>query len=353
MGLLDLFAVLIHGGGLELVVKHAAQVGGFGGVDDVDLIGVLPHRQRGGGGVGGEGLRQLGVHLRHRQAKAHGLVLVDDNADFGVAGALAVAHLGDALHAVQLVHDLLGQLQQRIGVFAVDVHLDAAAHHGGHVGHSAAAGKDLAGQVGGDGLNFIGDLVLAAAALGVGEHVVGKAGAGACAGARAHHGVGAVVRHGTHGLNALHAQHPLHQRVGAGVGIGDGGILRQLIGDGELVGAHVGQQHHAAPDHGGDAAHQQHHGHRQRHRLAPQRQTQNFVVAGQHLVKPGVLDVPRFAQDGAAGGGHHRERDEQRCAQTVRDGEGHIHQQLADQTFGEDEGQEHADGGDGAGHDGA
>ena len=78
---------------------------------------------------------------------------------------------------------------------------------------------------------------------------------------------------------------------------------------------------------------------------------QNFFVAVQHFVEPGVFLLLRLFQYGHAHAGHNRQGYNQAGQQAVCNGQGHVREQFSGQAAGKHHGQKHADGGDGGSRD--
>ena len=123
MGLVHGVAVIVGGRCDELHLEQIVQVRGIGLIHNRHIIGIAAHFQGSCGGIGAELCGDLLVYLRHRQAKAHGFVLINDDMHLLVAGFLPVGDILDAVHAVQQVHHLLAGGGQAVQVLAVDVHL--------------------------------------------------------------------------------------------------------------------------------------------------------------------------------------------------------------------------------------
>ena len=352
MGLGYAAAVLIGGGRLKFHVEQAVQIRRFGLVHDGHGVVGAVGFQCGGGGIGGQFGGYLLVDLRYGQAHPHGFVLVDGDVDLLVAVLLAVAGVGNAVHAVQQVDHLLGGSVQIVQVAAVQVDLDTAAGKCAHVHHAVGIHGHFAGQGGGG----IGDLFLnfaAPAGTLIGQqYIIGK-GCVVHGGITAHHGHHAVAAgHGAHGLYAVKGAHGVHYSIGGGKSVVLGGVVGHVHGDGELVAAHIGDHDNA---HGGNAPHRQHQqadSQPQGQGLDFQAEAQGFLVAVQQLVKQRVLDLFLGAQCGGTRAGHHGQRHDQRGQQAEGDSQRHIGEQFAHHAGGEDHRQKYADGGQGRGDDG-
>ena len=253
MGLVHGVTVIVGGRCDELHLEQIVQVRGIGLIHNRHIIGIAAHFQGGCGGIGAELCGDLLVHLRHRQAKAHGFVLINDDMHLLVAGFLPVGDILDAVHAVQQVHHLLAGGGQAVQVLAVDVHLHAAAGQCAHI-HAAGADVHFAVQVSG----VIGDLLLdglaVAGALVSQQNIIGKAGVvrGALSAGHHQHAAGAVAAagHGAHRFHAVNVGNGVHHGVCGGKGILFFGIRRHRYRNRKLVGAHIRDEHHA---HGGNA----------------------------------------------------------------------------------------------------
>ena len=175
MGLVHGVAVIVGGRCDELHLEQIVQVRGIGLIHNRHIIGIAAHFQGGCGGIGAELCGDLLVHLRHRQAKAHGFVLINDDMHLLVAGFLPVRDILDAVHAVQQVHHLLAGGGQAVQVLAVDVHLHAAAGQCAHI-HAAGADVHFAVQVSGVISDLLLDGLAVAGALVSQQNIIGKAG---------------------------------------------------------------------------------------------------------------------------------------------------------------------------------
>ena len=355
MGLGDRGTCHIGGGGVEgdlqqvlhrqriTVILHG----------DIQMDAVDGHA--GGGGRGGQPLRDGHIDLCHCKAVGHSLVLVDHQVDgriaFGEAGVdLFIA--GDGFHDFDY---FTGDLLQYLQIVAVDLQGKTAAEHGGHIVHATGIGGDGAGHI---RRCFI-DLLCDGLDPGCGSvrrqhHIVHIAAVGSAAAAHAAkqaHGGAAV--HGTHFLDLLDLQEHIHHIIGHGVGLFPCQTFRCGDIDRDLVAGHFRQDHDAHIQHDDHADGKQDDGCGQGSGLVPQAPIQHLAIAVLEFIKPGMRLLLCILQHGGGGCGHDGQRYQQGGCQTVADAKAQRKQQLPDHAGGKHHRQEHANCGQSGGNDGA
>ena len=181
-------------------------------------------------------------------------------------------------------------------------------------------------------------------------HALHRAGAAA---AHAQQTSGAAAVHCAHGFYTGNCEHGLHGLIGHFIGLLALGALGQSEGGAYLIAAHGGHELHA---HAGRLPHRQDQQQRrqtQRQHLVPQAEAQRPGIAVHHALEPGMTLFTGGFQQGAAEGGHQRKGHQQTGHQRIGNGQAHIGEQLAGDSLGKHDGQEHADGGERGSRDGA
>ena len=312
-----------------------------------------------GGDLGGaDGAGQLlddgEVHLGGGQIVLDGLLLVHRDVQ-GRGGVLRPAgDLPEALHRLEPLRHGLGRHAQVVEIVGIDVHGEAAAlehgahAHGGYGGHLEVhlpleGGQDLSDVLRG--------LDAAVAAVLVHQGVDGDL-VPAAPGGQAHQTLHAPVDHAADVGEMGHRFHGGHHLVRHPAPVLEGVLLRHGHGDGDLGAAAFGEVFIALPQGAPGRAPQQRQGQQQGQGPMAQREADRPFKAPHELPGQVAHGLHLPPQQALGHGGDHGEGHDQAGHEGIGDGQDHVHEDLPGHAVDEDDGHEHADGGQRGGGDG-
>ncbi len=277
-------------------------------------------------------------HLADGQIFVDGLFLVHGDAQLGHGILQPVVDLRRAVHAADDFGHIRGDGAQLLDLRAGDVHRNARAGEHGDV-HGAGLHGEVETHVVGDGADVPGDGCVAAARVGIDDHVVAQLAAAA------HHRRGSSTVQ-THGGNSVHghdAVHQLHSLL-ALLRLVALGIPGQRTG--HLGGIDRRHEGHAHARHLQHRDRQQRHRRQQHQRLEAQRTAKQAHIAALDGREDGLpARLLLLLQQAGRHGGHQRHGHQQACQKRIGDDQTDVGEQIPRQTRDEQHGQKHADGG--------
>ena len=267
----------------------------------------------------------------------------------------AVGHVLRAGDGGQLCRQVTGGGLHLLHVVTIDVQGDAAAGEVGHIGVHGAGGGDGAVHTGAGGLHLLAGLRAGGPLRqgDVGGDVVFPAAGGHHTGHVHAPGAGGGGHHRAHGFHVVHGGDALQGLVRQGHRLLPGAALGH--GDGQVHGVHVDIGHKGeAPGQGGSGgAHQQQQGHPQHHQLVVDGPGHRLAIGGVDLIQQSRLLGLLLAEHTGGHGGYQGQGHNEAGQQGIGHGQGQVREQLLGDALHEYDGQEHAHGGQGGGHDGA